>query len=67
MLGSGEKKVKTEPGDYRVFYAKLRDAIEKGTPPPVTLEQAWRTMRALRLAEQSSRERRTLPWDAASK
>ena len=63
VVGGAGQKVKTEAGDYRSFYINLRDAIVKGTPPAVTTEQAWRTMRVLELAQQSSRERRTLVWD----
>jgi scyllo-inositol 2-dehydrogenase (NADP+) len=62
LEGKGEQKVKTEKGDYPGFYANLRDAILNGTPPAVTAEQAWRTMRVLELAQQSSQEGRTLPW-----
>ena len=57
------QKVQTEPGDYPGFYANLRDALLQGAPPPVTPDQAWRTMRALELAKQSSQQRRTLSWD----
>jgi predicted dehydrogenase len=61
--GSGiERKVKTERGDYRGFYANVRDAILQGIPPAVTLTQALRTMQTIELARQSSREQRTLPW-----
>ena len=53
-------KVKTERGDYRGFYANVRDAIEKKAALDVTPEQALRTMRAIMLAHKSSRERRTV-------
>jgi scyllo-inositol 2-dehydrogenase (NADP+) len=63
-LVTGEtRKVPTERGDYRGFYANVRDAIEKGAMLDVTSEQALRTMRALLLAQKSSRERRTVPWN----
>jgi scyllo-inositol 2-dehydrogenase (NADP+) len=55
-------KVKTERGDYRGFYANVRDAIEKKAALDVTPEQALRTMRALVLAHKSSREKRTVEW-----
>jgi scyllo-inositol 2-dehydrogenase (NADP+) len=58
-------KVKTERGDYRGFYANVRDAIEKNAPLDVTPEQALRTMRAIMLAYKSSHERRTVGWDEA--
>ncbi len=62
LVGEPSVKVKTERGDYRGFYANVRDAIEKKTPLEVTPEQALRTMRAVMLAHKSSRERRTVEW-----
>jgi scyllo-inositol 2-dehydrogenase (NADP+) len=65
-LVSGEtRKVRTERGDYRGFYANVRDAIEKRAPLDVTPEQALRTMRALLLAHKSSREGRIVRWTEA--
>jgi scyllo-inositol 2-dehydrogenase (NADP+) len=64
-VGEPSVKVKTERGDYRGFYANVRDAIEKKTPLEVTPEQALRTMRAVMLAHKSSRERRTVEWAEA--
>jgi scyllo-inositol 2-dehydrogenase (NADP+) len=65
LVGEPSVKVKTERGDYRGFYANVRDAIEKKAPLEVTPEQSLRTMRALMLAHKSSRERRTVAWDEA--
>lgn len=62
-VGEPSVKVKTERGDYRGFYANVRDAIEKKAPLEVTPEQALRTMRAVILAHKSSKERRTVRWD----
>ncbi len=59
------RKVKTERGDYRGFYANARDAIEKGSPLEVPPEQALRTMRALLLAHKSSLETRVVKWTEA--
>jgi scyllo-inositol 2-dehydrogenase (NADP+) len=56
------EKCATEPGDYRRYYANLRDAILGTAPLAVTSEQALRVMRALEMAHESSRERCTLPW-----
>jgi predicted dehydrogenase len=56
------QQIKTERGDYRGFYANVRDAIEQGASLAVTPEQALRTMRVLELAQQSSQQGRTLPW-----
>jgi scyllo-inositol 2-dehydrogenase (NADP+) len=59
------RRVKTERGDYRGFYANVRDAIEKGSPLDVTPEQALRTMRGVLLAHKSSREGRRVRWSEA--
>ena len=65
-LVSGQvRKVKTERGDYRGFYANVRDAIERRAALDVTPDQALRTMRALLLAHKSSREGRTVRWTEA--
>jgi scyllo-inositol 2-dehydrogenase (NADP+) len=61
-VGGEVRKVKTERGDYRGFYANVRDAIEKGVPLDVTPEQALRTMRGILLAHKSSREGRVVRW-----
>jgi scyllo-inositol 2-dehydrogenase (NADP+) len=66
LVGEPSVKVKTERGDYRGFYANVRDAIEKKAPLEVTPQQALRTMRAVMLAHKSSRERRTVGWDEAA-
>jgi predicted dehydrogenase len=64
-VGEPSVKVKTERGDYRGFYANVRDAIERKAPLEVTPQQALRTMRALMLAHKSSREGRTVEWGEA--
>jgi scyllo-inositol 2-dehydrogenase (NADP+) len=62
LVKGGTRKVKTDRGDYRGYYANVRDAIEKKAPLDVTPEQALRTMRALLLAHKSSREGRRVRW-----
>lgn len=62
VVGEPSVKVKTGRGDYRGFYANVRDAVEKKAPLEVPPEQALRTMRALMLAHKSSREKRTVRW-----
>jgi scyllo-inositol 2-dehydrogenase (NADP+) len=57
------QKIKTERGDYRGFYANMRDAIENKAPLDVPPEQAIRTMRGLLLAHKSSREGRVVRWN----
>ena len=63
LVGKPSTRVKTERGDYRAFYANVRDAIEKGTALEVTPEQSLRAMRALLLAHKSSREGRRVRWE----
>jgi predicted dehydrogenase len=65
LVGEPSVKVKTDRGDYRGFYANVRDAIEKKATLDVTPEQALRTMQAIMLAHKSSRERRTVEWGEA--
>ena len=48
-------RVPTEPGDYRGYYINLRDAIHGNAALEVTPLQAWRTMRILEMAVESSR------------
>jgi scyllo-inositol 2-dehydrogenase (NADP+) len=64
-MGEEARKVKTERGDYRGYYANVRDAIEKKAPLDVTPDQALRTMRTLLLAHKSSREGRRVLWTEA--
>lgn len=56
-------KVKTQPGDYRGFYASVRDAILGNAALPVSSEDGYRVIRLLELARQSSAEGRALPVD----
>jgi predicted dehydrogenase len=65
LVGGEVRKVRTERGDYRGFYANVRDAIEKKAPLDVPPQQALRTMRALLLAHKSSREGRKVRWNEA--
>lgn len=51
------------PGDYRHYYAGMRDAILHDGPPPVTAEQAIDVMRLIELGIRSSEERRTVMLD----
>jgi len=54
--------VPTLRGDYRDFYAQVRDAIEGHAAPPVTPEEALRLMYTMELCVDSSRKRAPLPW-----
>jgi predicted dehydrogenase len=55
-----ESRVKTEIGDYRGFYANVRDAILGAAPLALTAEDGYHVIRLLELARQSSAEGRTL-------
>ncbi len=50
------KRIPTEPGDYRDYYANVRDAILGVAPIAVPGVDAWRTARIIELARQSSEE-----------
>jgi scyllo-inositol 2-dehydrogenase (NADP+) len=63
LVSGAVKKIRTERGDYRGFYANVRDAIEKKAALEVPPDQALRTMRALLLAHKSSREGRQVRWN----
>ncbi len=55
--------VKTELGDYRNYYANVRDAILGVAPLNVTPEDGYRAVKLLEMARRSSAEGRTLPWE----
>jgi predicted dehydrogenase len=50
------------PGDYRQYYANVRDAILGKAPLAVTPESTLKVMRALELAIESSRKRCAVQW-----
>ena len=58
--GSAHRAVRTEAGDYRKFYANVRDAILGNVPLAVTAEQAAQVIRMLELAKESSATGRVL-------
>jgi predicted dehydrogenase len=53
-------KVKTELGDYRGYYANVRDAINGVAKLAVTAEDGWRVVRLLEMARESSVAGKTL-------
>ena len=54
-------RIPTELGDYRGFYANVRDAVlGKGTLA-VNAEDGWRVIRLLEMARESSAAQKTLP------
>ncbi|MGA3372750.1 MAG: hypothetical protein ABSC48_13420 [Terracidiphilus sp.] len=51
------------PGDYRLYYAGVRDALLGKMLPPVTAMEAWRVARLLEWAVESSEKRREIACD----
>jgi predicted dehydrogenase len=51
------------PGDYRLYYAGVRDALLGKAPAPVPAVAAWRVARLLEWAAESSAQRREIPCD----
>lgn len=58
----GSERVETEPGDYRLFYQNVRDAILGKSEITITHEQMLNVMHGVELARRSSEERRTVKW-----
>ena len=61
--GMVSRPVATDAGDYRVFYAGVRDALRGQAPPPVIGTDAWRVATILEWARASSQERREIECD----
>jgi len=61
--GTVREKVATEAGDYRRYYANIRDAILARAPLAVTPRQALDVIRLLELARESSRQNRTMSFE----
>jgi scyllo-inositol 2-dehydrogenase (NADP+) len=55
--------IETELGDYRGFYANVRDVLLGKAHLEVTPQQAWRTMRVLEMAFESSEKRAEVRCD----
>lgn len=53
------------PGDYRLYYTAMRDAIRGDGPLPVSTQQALDLMKLLDLAMASAHARRELLWNEA--
>ena len=56
-------RIPTETGDYRGYYINIRDGIHRNAAVEVTPLQAWRTMRVLEMAMESSRTGCTVACD----
>jgi predicted dehydrogenase len=69
-LYEGEKpsqqRIPSGAGDYRDFYANVRDAILGKATLAVTPQHALDVMRMLELARQSSQTGTTIPWKSAA-
>ncbi len=61
--GVVSRPVPPVPGNYRLFYAGVRDALLGKSHPPVAALAAWRVARLLEWAAQSSQERREVLCD----
>jgi hypothetical protein len=48
------------PGDYRLYYAGVRDALQGKSPAPVAALDAWRVARLMEWALESSDQRREI-------
>jgi predicted dehydrogenase len=58
--GTFSRLVPSVPGDYRMFYSGVRDAVLGLAEPPVSALSAWRAARLLEWAEESSKLRREI-------
>ncbi len=59
------QKVPTKAGDYRGYYANVRDALLGKAPLAVTGEQGWNVIRVIELARFSSERRAAVPFPQA--
>jgi predicted dehydrogenase len=61
--GPVSRPVPALAGDYRLYYAGIRDALLGKAPAPVTGVDGWRVARLLEWAVESSAQRREIPCD----
>ena len=61
--GSVTRPVPALPGDYRLYYAGIRDALLGKAPSPVTGIDGWRVARVLEWAAESSEKRCEIACD----
>jgi len=61
--GTVSRPVPALPGDYRLYYAGIRDALLGKAPAPVAGVDAWRVARVLEWAAESSEKRREIACD----
>jgi predicted dehydrogenase len=60
---SASRSIEPIPGDYRFFYAGIRDALLGKAPAPVPALAAWRAARLIEWARGASDERREVICD----
>jgi predicted dehydrogenase len=61
--GMVTRPIEPIPGDYRLYYAAVRDALLGKGPAPVSALEAWRVARLLEWAAESSAKRREIACD----
>ncbi len=61
--GMVARPIRPLPGDYRLFYSAVRDAVLGKAAPPVSPLAAWRTARLLEWALTSAEQRRNITCD----
>ena len=61
--GSVSRPVQPLPGDYRLFYAGVRDALLGKAPAPVQAIDGWRVVRLIEYAAESSNRRSEVSCD----
>jgi predicted dehydrogenase len=61
--GAVTRPVEPIYGDYRLFYAGVRDALLGLSPAPVAALAAWRAARLIEWARESAKERREIACD----
>jgi len=61
--GSVSRPVPAVIGDYRLYYAGIRDALLGKAPAPITGVDGWRVARLLEWAVESSEKRREIICD----
>lgn len=64
--GSVSRPIPAIPGDYRLYYAAIRDALLGKSPAPVTGIDGWRVARLLEFAQESSDRRCEIVCDWSS-
>jgi len=58
--GMVKRPIATIPGDYRLYYAGIRDALLGKSPAPITAVAGWRVARLLEWATESSEKRKEI-------